>query len=121
MSRPSHNPAGGPVAPSVPKEALVALRKALGLTQQEVADRSVGLVSRFVLADVETGGNKLTQRSAHRGIARGLGLTEEELDELLAEKISAEDLGARVLARDAALRARVDARSKPKANVEPVR
>lgn len=105
------------MAPSVPKEELVILRKALGLTQQEVADRSVGLVSRFVLADVETGGNKLTQRAAHKGIARGLGLADEELDDLLSGKVTGEALAERVLARDAALRARVDAR-RPKQPVE---
>lgn len=95
---------GGRKAPSPPKDLLRDLRFALGLTQQEAADRSSGLATRFVFADVETGGNKMTVRTTFRGVAKGLGVTEDELDDLIASRVSVADLAARVLEREPALR-----------------
>lgn len=71
--------------------AYVAARRAeLGLTQQELADRS-GL-KRDVIAGIETRKSKLPEPETRRKLARGLGVTHERLliaaGQLLPEEAS---------------------------------
>ncbi len=110
-------PGRGKTSPTPPYELLCALRFALGLTQQEMADRSSGLISRNVYTLVELGRSKLTVRQTFRGVAKGLGLTEQELDALLEKSVGVDVLAARVLEREPALREgaeRAAARAKAK-------
>jgi len=64
-----------------PGERLRALRKALGLTQKEVAERSgqVGWDHTYVVRS-ESGGNKLSSASRREGLARGLGVSAADFE-----------------------------------------
>lgn len=83
-----------------PHERVRSLRTKLDLTQDQVAERSGGQITRLIVLAVEKRRNKLTSRSTFKAMAAGLGLTEAELDDLLANRVGVEDLAARVLARE---------------------
>lgn len=105
------------VRPTPPCELFYGLRFALGLTQNDVATRSEGLITRNVIASLETRRGKLSIRETFRGVCKGLGVTEDELDALIARHVSVEDLAARVLEREPNLRdgaERAAARTKAK-------
>lgn len=59
-----------------------AIRVSLGLTQQQLADRA-GL-ARLEIVNVETGRNQMTSHRIRIGLARGLGLSLEQLELQLA-------------------------------------
>jgi transcriptional regulator with XRE-family HTH domain len=80
------------------------LRERLGLRQEDVADRSRGLVSRTTVVYVEGGKSQLKSYGCRKGLADGLGLKLSELEALIASKVTVEELFGRVLER----------RSKPK-------
>ncbi len=90
--------------PTPPSELFYQLRFKLGLTQIQVAERSGGIISRNVVASLETRRGKLSLRETFRGVAKGLGVTTDELDAMIALEITVEDLVARVLEREPDLR-----------------
>src|SRR5437016_564880 len=66
-----------------------ALRKGLGLTQEQLAD--AGGLRRVEVVRVETGGNKASSHAIRKGLARGFGLSREELDALLDDQLGVAD------------------------------
>jgi transcriptional regulator with XRE-family HTH domain len=87
------------------KERMLELRTAIGLSQDTVAER--GGIPRLRVADIERGKNKLRVRETFKGVAKGLGLLEGELDDFIAMKVTARVLADRVLRRDPDVRAAV--------------
>jgi transcriptional regulator with XRE-family HTH domain len=61
-----------------------ALRKALGLTQQALADRTGGKISQQYLARIEGGQNKARSWLAREGLAQGFGLSVDDFDAYLS-------------------------------------
>ncbi len=80
--------------------AIVALRKALGLSQQQVANR--GGITRDVVTTNERGARKLTSFPARVGLAKGLGITLDEFNELVDGQVEVEVLADRVRTREPA-------------------
>jgi transcriptional regulator with XRE-family HTH domain len=78
-------------------EIVRALRKALNLKQQEVAAR--GGVLRSHLAMVEIGHNQASSYKTRSALAKGFGLTLEEVANLLAGKLSVRRAKALITAR----------------------
>lgn len=76
-----------------------ALRELLQLTQEQVAERAG--IERTVVVKVEAGVNKLSSFNARTAMARGLGLTIEQLTDLISG-----DLTPSVAAEHSALRAK---------------
>lgn len=60
-------------------EKVRALRKALGLTQMQLAERSGGAVVQGEIAKVESGRNKLSTYELRSNLAQALGLSLESL------------------------------------------
>jgi len=63
-------------------QVVLKLRRGLGLTQTQVANRAG--ISRVLVAKVETGRHQLTTVVSLEAIARGLGITTEQLRSALA-------------------------------------
>lgn len=63
---------------SVTAGRVRTLRLSLGLTQQQLADRA-GL-ARLEIVNIETGRNQMTSHRIRVGLARGLGLSLEQLE-----------------------------------------
>lgn len=61
-------------------ERVRTMRVALGLTQQQLANR--GQIDRSYVVHTENGRNKATGIITRRGLARGLALDMDELDAL---------------------------------------
>lgn len=90
------------------KQRVRALRDALDLTQEQLAERSGGLINQGTLAKVETGQNQLTGGKARSGLARAFGLSLDAFEAYL----SGETDMATVLRR------RGDATARPELHVE---
>lgn len=84
--------------PNVPEwcARLKALRKGLGLTQEEVAERSGGTLDRLAMVRLETGRNQATKLSTREALGRGLGITLEEINALIADTVTVDALVRRV-------------------------
>jgi transcriptional regulator with XRE-family HTH domain len=67
------------------------LREGLGLTQQQIADRSNGVIDRAELSKVENGENQLTGTKLRGAIATVIGLTSEELGDYVAGRMPLPD------------------------------
>lgn len=76
-------------------ERVRELREALGLTQQDVADRSGGRLNQGTLAKVEGGLNKGTGASTRGGLASAFGVTLDSLEAYLAGTLGLDVLLAR--------------------------
>lgn len=77
-----------------------ALRKRLGLTQDDVAARAARGDPEFrrdYVTKVETGANKATSLRIQQGLARGLGLTTDDLAAYLAGRITTEEAAQRAV------------------------
>lgn len=83
------------------KDAVRTLRVALGMTQEELAQRAEGL-TRATVAKIETGANKGTAAGMAKVLAEALHLREEELSRLVDGALSIEDASALANARQTA-------------------
>lgn len=87
MSGPNPDTSTGPSA------RVRDLRAALGLTQEQVATR--GGLTRTDVNKVENGRNQATSHAVHKGLARGFGLTSDDLDLFFDGSLSVQDAAAR--------------------------
>jgi transcriptional regulator with XRE-family HTH domain len=88
-----HRPLGGEEL----GRRVLALREALGLTQEQVAD--VGGIHRVQVIDAEKGRNRLSTERMRRGLAKGLGIAPDALAAVIDGSLSPED-AARARGRD---------------------
>lgn len=70
-------------------DAVRALREALGLTQEQVAEGG-GEIDRIDVSKVETGLNQASSNRVRRGLAAGLGLSRDDMDKLVEGDLSVE-------------------------------
>lgn len=68
---------------TTPAELVRALRLALNLTQEQVADRSEGKLARVDVNKIESGRNQATSDRVRAGLAQAAGLTRDELADYL--------------------------------------
>lgn len=73
---------------------LRELRKALGLTQQELADRA-GL-ERVEVVNLESGRNKATALRILRGLAKGFALSLQDMADFIDGSLTTEEARARI-------------------------
>lgn len=88
-----------------------SLRKRLDLTQDQVAARAAEQFPDFrrdYVTKVETGANKATTARIRRGLAAGLGLTQEELSRFLDGTSSLEEVLLHASPRDTVAEVRVE-------------
>jgi transcriptional regulator with XRE-family HTH domain len=72
------------------KELVRALRKQLDLTQEEVAERSGGMLKRHEISKIESGTNQARSDRVRGGLARAFGLSRDHLASYLEGKIDLE-------------------------------
>jgi transcriptional regulator with XRE-family HTH domain len=72
-----------------------ALRKALGMSQEELAKRSGGEITQSYLARIEAGRNKASSWKVRSGLAKAFGLSESDLNDYLDGRITVEDAAHR--------------------------
>lgn len=85
-------------------ERVRALRAALDLTQEQVAERSGGRVSQATLAKVEGGQNKLNGVATREGLARAFGATPADLGAYVEGALALPELLAKIRAAGAETR-----------------
>lgn len=66
------------------------LREACGLSQEGLAQATVGTLSRNYISKVEIGHNKASSFKVRTGLARGFGLTLEEMSRYLDNEVTIE-------------------------------
>lgn len=77
-------------------DSVLALREALNLTQGELSRRAgFSKGAGAYISKIERGDNALSDRETHSKLARGFGLTPQELDAYLRGEVSLEDTVAR--------------------------
>lgn len=81
------------------KDKIVTLRKRLGLTQDQVADRSNGLLRRQGVLKLEKGRHLAGSVKFRRGLALGFGATIEEINALVDGDLPPEDLAEKIKER----------------------
>lgn len=112
------------------RETIRGLRKALGMTQETLADRSA--LERVEISNLESGRNQATSVRIFRGLARGFGLDLQQAADLLDGVLSVEAAAAaarqgpragrtgRELAADLAREAGVSERAISQILAEPI-
>lgn len=75
------------------------LREAFGLTQDQVAERSGGLLQRTYVTRLESGDNAASSVEMQRGLCKAYGISIEDLTPYLKEEITLADLLQRKEAR----------------------
>jgi transcriptional regulator with XRE-family HTH domain len=98
MSEPTRVRPGDPAR----RARLRALRKALGLTQQKVADNSNGVLEREDVARIEGGWNQAKKHETRMALAHGLGVPVESLDAVLDGREEPDKAAARARGASAA-------------------
>lgn len=73
------------------KDLVADLRKALGWTQEQVADRSGGALTRIVVNKIETGRNKASSAAVRDGLATAFGLERSAMFDYLDGAIGLEE------------------------------
>ena len=76
------------------KDRIKALRKALGLTQDALADR--GGLERVEISNLESGRNQATSVRILKGLAKGLGLDLQATSDFVDGLLSVEDAVAKI-------------------------
>lgn len=74
-----------------------ALRDALGLTQEQVAD--AGGIDRTDVSKVETGWNHGSSNRVRRALAAGLGLSRDDMDDFMDGRLAVADAVERSVLR----------------------
>lgn len=73
------------------KDRVRALRKALGLTQETIAQRAGHGWIRSNVAKIENGHNRVTSHGVRVRLAQGFGLSERDLSAYIEGKLSLQD------------------------------
>lgn len=92
------------------KDRVNALLHAHGWTQEQLAERSAGSLTRVTVNKICNGGNKASTDKTRRGLAAAFSLTYDQLDDFLKGSISTDD--AVLLARRNEVRWAKEARGK---------
>jgi len=81
------------------KDKIKTLRTELGLTQDQVAERSKGLLRRQGVLKLEKGRSQARSANMRKGLAFGFGATTQEIEELIDGGLAPEQLAAAIKGR----------------------